>query len=416
MIARGFGIRHSSFLGHSSFVIRHSPAPFKRFTTVWLLATVTALVGVAAFNVLVDPLGSFQSLHLKAFEPLRYLDMDRVAKAEMARRGDWEVIVLGSSRAKAGLPATHLFFQTNRTCNLSFDGAKLPELVAAFDYALQHNPLKYVALFLDLHMFSQGQRWMLDFPESRFNPHFDRFVYYCKELIGRDSTDRSWATLRKYRERYNPPVQSRNGFYDHRLYMDTAQRELFDRVLRIMGAGYSHQTVDAADLELFRHVVRECRDRHIDLQIAIMPVHALDLELLYACGRWPEFEQWKTDLVNVVAAEGVEGEFKLWDFTGYAGPPAEAVPPPGEVTHRMRFYFENSHCTPALGGLMLDAMFCGSGSKACGIKLDRSNIKAHLAQIQEDRTAYTRNNAADIQWVHHIISEVSTNQPAKAAN
>ena len=378
----------------------------KGFTTVWLLATIAALAVVAAFNVLVDPSGGFPGLHLQRFEPLRYLEMDRVAKGELARHGGWQVIILGSSRSKAGLPATHPFLVTNRTCNLSLDGAKFPELATVFDYALKHNPLKHVALFLDLQMFSQGPGWVLDFPESRFNPRFDRLSYYCKQLLGRDSTGRAWATVRRYRQGYNPPAQARNGFYDHKLNADTSQRELFDRVLRIMGAGYSRQTLDAADVDLFRHMVRECRDRHIDLQMAIMPVHALDLELVHACGRWPEFEKWKTDLVNVLAEEGVEGKFKLWDFTGYAGPPAEAVPPAGEVTHRMKFYFENSHCTPVLGGLMLDAMFGDAGANACGVTLDRSNIEPHLARILEDRAAYARTNAADLQWAQRIITEV----------
>jgi hypothetical protein len=288
----------------------------KRFAITWLLATVVGLLGLVTFNVLVDPLGGFPGVHLKALDRLRYLDMDRVSKGELARHGGWEAVIFGSSRAKAGLPANHPFAVTNRTCNLSLDGAKLPEVVAEFDFALKHNPIKHVALCLDFHMFSHGQGWILDFPESRFNPRLNRFAYYCKHLLGRDATDRAWATLRKYRQGYNPPMQSRNGFYDHQLYKDTAQRELFDRVLRIMGTGYSQQKVDPADLELFRHVVRVCRDRKIDLQIAIMPVHALDLELLYAGGRWAEFQKWKTDLVGVLAEEGVEGRFKLWDFTG----------------------------------------------------------------------------------------------------
>jgi hypothetical protein len=69
----------------------------------------------------------------------------------------------------------------------------------------------------------------------------------------------------------------------------------------------------------------------------------------------------------------------------------------------MKYYFENSHCTPVLGGLMLDAMF--EGATTFGIKLDQANIKAHLARVLEDRAAYARTNAADIAWVSRILSE-----------
>ena len=101
-------------------------------------------------NVLVDPSGAYPRLHLKLFDPVRYLDLDRVTKAEMAGRGDWQVIILGSSRAESGLPASHPFLVTNRACNLSFAATRFPELVAAFDYSRRHNPLEHVILCLDL--------------------------------------------------------------------------------------------------------------------------------------------------------------------------------------------------------------------------------------------------------------------------
>jgi len=379
---------------------------YKRFLRAFLLAALAGVGAVVALNVLVDPSGAYPGLHLKLFDPVRYLDLDRVTKAEMARRGDWQVIILGSSRAESGLPASHPFLTTNHACNLSFAATRFPELVAAFDYARRHNPLEHVILCLDLYMFAPGPGWIQDFSESRFNPNFNRFQYYCKQLLGRASADRSWAAVRRTLGRYQPVPQEARGFHNHSIGVGTSQRELFNRVLRILGAGYRLQTVDPTYLELFRQMVRTCRDQKIDLQVAIMPVHALDLELLYAGGRGAEFEKWKRDLVNVLAEEGVEGRFNLWDFTGYAGPPAEPIPPAGDVTNRMKFYFENSHCTTVLGGFMLDAMFGTPGTNQFGVKLDRSNFDAHLARIREDRAGYARTNAAEIQWVQRIISEV----------
>ena len=383
-------------------------AAYQRFVGFWLLITLAGLMAVAAFNMLVDPAGAFPAWHLKAFEPLRYLNYDRVHKAEMARRGGWEIIILGSSRSQAGFPATHPFLAAKPTCNLSLNGAKFPELAPVFDYARRHNPLKHVILCVDLYMFSSGSRWIEDFPESRFSPSFAPFDYYCKRLLGRASTGDAWDTLRQKCKHYTPPPQTRYGFYDTRLGPGTSQRELFSRVMRMLGAGYRHQTLDPSDLELFRHVVRACRDRKIDLQVVIMPVHALDLELLYAGGRWGEFEKWKTDLVKALAEEGVEGQFNLWDFTGYAGPPAETVPPEGDLKSRMKYYFENSHCTPVLGGIMLDAMFGATGTNTFGVKLDRANLNAHLARILADRADYARANPSEVRWAQSIVAEISS--------
>ena len=380
------------------------PAPFKRFVQCWLLLTAVGLAAVAGFNVLVDPAGAFPKMHLKAFELRRYLNHDRVHKAEMARRGDWQVIILGSSRAKAGLPVTHPFLATNQTCNLSVDAARFPELAGIFDYAAAHNPLKHVILCLDLYMFGQGPGWILDFPESRFGPGFQPFDYYCKLLLGRASTGDSWDTLRKQWKHELPPAQDRNGFYRHSLHADTCQRELFGRILPITGGGYPRLKLDAANVELFRHIVRVCRDRGIDLQVAILPPHALEIEMIHASGCWPAFEQWKGDLVNVLAEEGVEGRFNLWDFTGYSGPSAEPVPPAGDAATRMKYYFENSHFTPLLGGMILDAMFGPPGTNQVGVALQRSNLQEHLARIREDRVGYARTNSADIEWVARIVA------------
>jgi hypothetical protein len=375
---------------------------YKKFVNAWLLATFAVLGGIAGLNVLVDPLGAYPGLHLKSFEPLRYMTEERAAKAEMARRGDWEVVILGSSRAAAGIPATHPFVTTQTCCNLSFPAARFPELVRAFEFASERNPIKHVVLCLDMYMFNQGPGWVLDFPESRFNPRLELFPYCFKQLLGRTYTDVTWDTLRRKVVRYQPVPQQTRGFHYNRIKPGVSQRELFNHLLPIIGAGYSPQMLDWSYVEQVRHVVHVCRERKIDLQVAIMPVHALDLEYLYTRGGWPQFEEWKQKLVAILAEEGVEGEVALWDFTDYAGPPAEAVPPAGDVITRMKYYFENSHFTPVLGAQILDAMYGPPGANEFGVKLTRANLAAHLARLRDNRTAYIRNHAADVQWVQRL--------------
>jgi hypothetical protein len=395
------------------------------FVKILLLAALAGVAGVAAMNVLVDPAGAFPRVHLKLFEKVRYLDLDRVARAEMAARGDWQVIVLGSSRAEAGLPAGHPFFTTNRACNLSLAGAMFPELEAEFDFAQQHNNLEHVILCLDFFMFSKGAPWVDNFSESKFNSNFDRFPYYCRRLLGRAAIDRSWDAVRRTLQGYRPVPQQTRGFRNNWLGADVCQRELFGRVLYNYGAGYRLQIFAPSYLEQFRHIVRVCHDQRIDLRVAIMPVHALDLELVYASGHWKDFEDWKLSLVKVLGEEGVEGKFNLWDFTSYAGMTAEPVPPAGDCRTRMKYYFENSHCTPLLGGLMLDAMLRGKesepanadvdpprssegrGEPGFGVRLTKSNVQQELARILQERTVYALTNADDIAWVQRIVADAA---------
>lgn len=382
-------------------------ARHKRFVKIWLFATLAALVLVVVANALVDLPGAYPNLHLYSFEPLRYRNGDRVHKAEMARRGGWETIILGSSRARAGFPAQHPLLPPERTCNLSVDAARFPELVAIFDYAHHHNSLKRVILGVDLYMFTYGPPWILDFPESRFNPNYAPWPYHCKMLLSQAAFSETWAVLRNKINGYTPPSQAQRGFHEASLGKREIQRDLFNRVLHKMGAGYRLQVLDPSYFELFRHLVSVCREKQIDLQIAILPVHALDIELLYASGRWSDFEKWKTGLANVLAGEKVENKAGLWDFTGYSGPTTEPIPVDGDVTSRMKYYLESSHFTPALGALVLNEMLGPPGTHEFGVRINSSNLTNHLARILQDRAAFARTNAADIQWVQHIISEAA---------
>ena len=56
---------------------------------------------------------------------------------------------------------------------------------------------------------------------------------------------------------------------------------------------------------------------------------------------------------------------------------------------------------------MLDTMFGGDGTNQFGVKLDRSNVNAHLARIREDRAGYARTNAAEVEWVRRILAKAS---------
>ena len=121
----------------------------KRYCILTVAIVGAALAVVSAFNLLVDPLGVYPRAHLKAFDSLRGTLFTRQARAELVRRGDWDMMIFGTSRAKAGMPAQHPAFATNHVCNLSVDGARMTEAAAMFDYARARNPLRRVVLCLD---------------------------------------------------------------------------------------------------------------------------------------------------------------------------------------------------------------------------------------------------------------------------
>jgi hypothetical protein len=376
----------------------------KQYCRLVLMIALSVLGIVTVFNVLVDPLGSYASMNLHAFEPLRATLFTRTARGELARRGPWDTIVLGTSRPKAGLPAHHSIFETNRVCNLAVDAARMSEAAAILDYVRVRQPLRRVVLFLDFAMFRASTFYKYDFAESRFNPKVSLFEYHCKNLIGADATDRSRKFTSKWMKGYVPREGETNGFYIHSLRAKTVQRELFERVLGTHAYAYSAMRPAPAQMDELRRFVRMCRDHDIGFTLALNPVHALDLELWRAGGNWERFEQWKRDVVTVLAEEGVAQRFVVWDFSGYSRFTTEEVPSADNASARMKFYFENSHYTPALGAVMLEQMF-GTAIDNFGAKISAANIEEHLQRIRDERESYARTHTDEVEWVRRISKE-----------
>jgi hypothetical protein len=377
----------------------------KRYCTVTLLIAGVTLAVVAGFNLLVDPFRAYPRVHLNAFEPLRGSIFNRVARAELVRHGDWDMMIFGTSRPKAGMPAQHPSLASNHVCNLSVDAARMSEAAAMFDYARARNPLRRVVLCLDFALSRESLIDPSDFAESRFNPKLSLFDYHCKNLLGGNATDRSFEFLLDYVRQRFPPAGERNGFHVRALKPGASQRALFEKVARSLAYSYAAQRTSTNEMTAFRRMLAACREGNIEVTPAINPVHALDLELLRAGDNWERFEEWKREVVRIVAEEWPAGRVAVWDFTGYWPPTSEEVPPAGDTSTRMKYYFENSHYTPAMGGLMLDRMF-GDATNEFGAKISGANIEAHLERIRQQRESYVREHADDVQWVQRIARQV----------
>ena len=372
----------------------------------WLVSAITLLgLGlVAVFNLIVDPLGAYGPVGLRTFEPLRATLFTRTARGELARRGPWDTIVLGTSRPKAGLPAHHPVFETNRACNLAVDAGRMSEAAAILDYVRARQPLRHTVLFLDFAMFRSSTFYKYDFAESRFNPDLSLFEYHCKNLIGAAATERSRKFTSRLMRGERNKVGETNGFYVHSLRARTSQRELFERVIRSHAYAYSAMRPAPEQMEELRRFVRTCRDHDIGLTLALNSVHAVDLELWRAGDNWERFEQWKRDVVTVVAQEGVAQRFPVWDFSGYSELTTEEVPPPDDSAVRMKFYYENSHYTPVLGALMLERMF-GTATNSFGTRISATNIEEQLQRIRDERAAYARAHSNDVEWVERTLKQ-----------
>lgn len=374
------------------------PQNFKRYMRIWAGLLLGGAAVVAAVNVLVDPYDVFAGWGLDALTPYRNYG-SRIAKAEGVYRGGVEVLILGSSRAETGLDPHSPLWPTTQVYNAALTGAELEELGHVFDFAAAHNGLRCVVLGVDFIMFTQAKQPPSTFEQSRFNPQMRQSEYLLANLLG-------WGTLKASRDvlkdywRSEPPEYTPLGH--HREAYPNAHRRLFESILRrqffqepttYLGYRYAPQR-----LEVLRHIAGVCQERGIRLIVLIPPVHALQLEAIRLMGLWPLFEQWKRDLTAAV-----DPQVALWDFTGYRGPMAEAVPP-ADSDQPMRWYYESSHFKADLGERVI-ARVLGRGStedEPFGVRLTSQNIEAHLAQLRADRQRYADAQPQEIAWIEAL--------------
>ena len=374
------------------------------------------LAGVAVLlllNLLVDPLGGYPAISLRAFQRYRAEIVSRPAKAELAARGDFDTLIIGSSRVRAGIPVRHPAYGSARVCNLGLGGTTLSETSGVLDFALRHNPVKRVILAADFHMFSASRTIDPTYEISRFNPHLAIVEYHCRNLLGAHAAGESWSIVWNW-WRAKPPPAGEDGFAPKSLPRAASQREIFAKRVResLTAPGAEGSFVrSVARLETFREMVRRCRRDGIELIVFIPPVHALQLETIAIAKHGNDFEQWKRDLVRILAEENATQIVPLWDFTGFTGPMAETVPPADDKATRMKWYLEMSHFTPALGEFVLERLLVGPAHPAgiegeFGTRLTPVNIEQHLLRMRNDRAAYVAKNSDEIAWLNRIAAQV----------
>ena len=385
---------------------------FRLYSRVFAACTLAGLAMVAALNLLVDPLGAYPRVSIQRIGPYRGQLMSRPAKAEMLLRNRCDVLLLGTSRVQVGMPVDHPAYGTTNVMNLGLAGTTLPEIAAVLEFALRFQRPGRVVLGADFFLFSDVRGVGVNFDNSRFNPGLQAFDYHFKNILGSHMVTDSWMLLRQW-SRGKPPPKTERGFLPKSLRPGASQRESFARGVRrfltepeVYGAyHYSQERLD-----IFRQMLRRCRDEHIELVVFIPPVHALELETVRVAGLWPTFERWKGDLARILAEEGAADTVPFWDFTGYAGAVGENVPAEGDTVTRMRWYFENSHFTPALGELVLDRLL-STGSSAAGAmdfgeRLTTKNAERHLTRLRQEREAYVASHPAEIDWMNRLTAEV----------
>jgi hypothetical protein len=352
---------------------------------------------VAAINALVDASGTYR-LDLLPLGEFTEAQGSRVTKVERLTWQRWDGVLFGSSRVAQGVSADDPLWNGQRVYNAGLPGLKYRQLSRLLNYSLDRQPPRRIWLFIDFFGFARLQREDPEFAHSRCSRQWNVVDFHVRELLGyaasRDSARSIANALR------NAPADwSLRGDWIRDSLHQWARPEAFAFMLRMFScsddwfAGFEY---DSGWVRQLGRDVTRARGLGIETFVVISPVHALQLELVARAGLWERFERWKADLLTELPGEQV-----IWDFTGCGAACEEAVTDDAGPD-AMRWFYDNSHFTPALGRQVVRAVLqrgSSEGGEALGRMLSRDGLAEQLRGIREGRERYAHGHAREVGWV-----------------
>lgn len=377
----------------------------RHFTHTFIL-TLLALIGLTVtINLLVDPYERFNLIKKKGFNAEKYNGGSRMTKAIAVTQKSFNTLIMGTSRSEIGFNPQDYIWGKASVYNLSLPGISMEEVYKIFNYILNHNPPKHLLLSLDLLMFNEKNTLNPEFKQSIFSGK-NRLLDNVQSLLNFNTLNQSRKTVRRNIQgtpSYFTPLGQEvgnavfNNFINHH-----GQRELFWHELtsQYIPNIYKNFTYSSNDLELLQTIISTCHKENIELIIIIPPIHALQLETILQMHLWPDFEQWKRDLV----ASSTNTKTPVYDFTSWTGINAENLPNKTNDKQVMQWYWESSHFKEKLGSKVLHRIF-SSAQNNFGKLLTPENIEPHLQQQRHSRAPYIKLHQTDVQDLWQILQQ-----------
>lgn len=403
----------------------------KRYLALWLTLVVVLIAAAAALNIVVDPYRLWRD-DAGTAKP-KAGPNSVVAKAWGVQRAAPRALILGNSRAEVGFdPALAAWPERSRPVyNLALPGTGVRTSLDYLRHALAAPGARIGTVVLGLDVMdylvdAKASEASTEVPDARLlgatSPaahELRRARDYGQATLTVGALLDSFATLAARRDPHAADLDAQ-GFNPMRDYVKIAADEgywkLFDQKNRANSRAWLRRpmALDLADgregepLADLRRIIALCRERGIDLRLAIYPYHAHLLEIVDATSHWEAFEQWKRRVAAIAAETGVP----LWDFAGYDAWTGEDVPARGDRMTAMRWYWEAGHFKKELGDLVLARVLSdggaggGAAADAFGARLTPADVEARIAAVRAQRDAWRAAHAADVGYIAVLVTEL----------
>jgi len=398
---------------------------FKKWCKITFLTILFLSLSVVAFNFVVDPYDIYPFPDIEGLTSNKNIakNIDRVIKIVKVEQLEPDQLVFGSSRAEIAIDPEHSAWDASRgnVYNFAFSSATIVEVLNRFKEAYAKHQFNRAVLSLDFFGFNAnlGDRFVSE-PKP---PLFFRTLFSMNALKA------SQRTLKR-QDPYEYPSLLSNGqipwnSFAHlveqkghrRLFIDTERHYIgnfFPQPLLRFDFTNADMAIDT--FAAFSELLHFSRKNQIELQMYISPIHARMLMLIWMTGLWPNFEDWKRQLVEIAAREAVQSEsnpFELWDFSDINTVTTEAVPPLGNTQMKMHYYWECSHAKKETGDIILELLLQGKRNPGVqadfGVRLTRQGIEEHLRKSTELFEKYRATHPEDMVEVKETAAGFSEN-------
>ncbi|MEQ8670164.1 MAG: hypothetical protein RIC50_11245 [Rhodospirillales bacterium] len=360
---------------------------------VFLLASIGA-----GINLTVDPFDIFGMPRIDHINTHKSIGVERLAKPLQAVARKPQTVILGSSRCLHGVDPKDLL--ETKAYNLSIAGALADELAALANHVATATTAERLILCLDFVSFNDSRTQRAGFYTDVLG-EFGWFRSLPRTVFSYAALKRSRNTLRNSL-RGKPTAYRLDGFRPFEPRAGKAAGKMITPVASFLSPGGAYRGFPNVQgkLAVFENLMKEITP-DLSVTIIVPPVHAIQLEAIYAAGLWPLFEDWKRGLTRICES----AQRICWDFAGYSPTTTESLDKPP------RNFGDSSHFTPHIGRRILMRISGQEDNPDFGARMTVGNVDRLLADIRSAREVYRRNNPQDTEAVRKIASSYGLSDP-----
>lgn len=346
-------------------------------------------------------------------------------KIAVARARRAEMMLMGNSRVGMGLDPEDASLKSLglRAYNLYSPGMSLEEVFDVYERANLGKTARVVVIAVDAGQFwgdggstrtlpsGYVESWLAksDAGQTALDLHFSFLSRHAslaslRALIRRSDCLQPLATPLGMRNRL-PPRPERYGPH-WAAFLAQSRNHIINSHLRTVEASHT-QTMTARvtrHTTALQHFIQRLQHEGVAVKLFINPLHAQHQQIIHQVGLWPQFEQWKRGLS--VLAESTQ--IQVLDFATHNEITERDYPKNPLVVSDFEYFYEFSHYTPKLGGIVLRRLFEQGAYKQelrWSAVLEPATIEAHLARERAHLARYARAHVGPVQEIEHAIAQ-----------